>query len=340
MSNNLVQAFPVQHFPTEVPDQVVVSVVVVTYNHEKYIAECLDSILMQETSFPFEIVLGEDESSDNTRKICVKYATEFPENIRLFLHDRRNVIKIDGNPTGRFNFTYLLNNCQSKYIALCEGDDYWTDPSKLQNQVALLDDGYYSGCFHETQSIYENGELGKIYGHFAPDTIFLKDTFSTTSIFHTSSFIFRNEHLEFPNWFNEVASCDMALFSIICSKAPLIKLPGILSHYRKHIGGLTNTSTHQGFEYHKHRIDLMDNLLNHFPSEKNKILLVRKYHWITAFSLLMDANKKPDWPFVKTILEYLPYLSSSDLKTLFSCFVGYFTLLLKRGFRGNSNDVD
>src|SRR5699024_1992341 len=78
----------------------VVSVCVLAYNHEAYIEDCLEGILMQETSFPIEILLGEDESADSTRKICIDYAEKYPEKIRLLLHNRENNIKVHGRPTG------------------------------------------------------------------------------------------------------------------------------------------------------------------------------------------------------------------------------------------------
>ncbi len=115
-----------------------VSVVVVTYQHIGFIKQCIDSILMQKTNFDFEIILGEDASKDGTRELCIEYAKKYYSKIRLFLHDRKNVIYINGNATGRFNMLHNLLQTKGKYIAICEGDDYWTDPLKLQKQVDYL----------------------------------------------------------------------------------------------------------------------------------------------------------------------------------------------------------
>ena len=116
----------------------VVSVCVITYNHSSYIEQCLNSILEQKVNFNFEICIGEDFSSDGTREICQKYAEKYPDKIRLFLRDRKDVIHLNGEPTGTFNFFATLIRCKGKYIAICEGDDFWTDPLKLQKQVNLL----------------------------------------------------------------------------------------------------------------------------------------------------------------------------------------------------------
>src|SRR5689334_382568 len=81
-----------------------VSAIVLTYQHAPYISQCLESILMQQTNFPFEIIVGEDESSDGTREICEKFAENYPDKIRLFLRSRKDVIYYNGSPTGRYNF--------------------------------------------------------------------------------------------------------------------------------------------------------------------------------------------------------------------------------------------
>ena len=86
------------------------SVLITTYNHEKYIRQALDSVLMQKTDFDFEILIGEDDSKDLTREICKEYAEKYASKVRLFLNDRANVIYLNGKPTGRWNFINLLNH--------------------------------------------------------------------------------------------------------------------------------------------------------------------------------------------------------------------------------------
>lgn len=138
----------VRHYPSTAPERPLVSVCVQTYMHEEYIQQCLDGILMQATNFDFEVLVGEDDSSDNTRQICIAYADKYPHKLRLFLHDRSNVIYVDGSPTGRYNFMYNLKKARGKYIAICEGDDYWTDANKLQRQVDYLEADSELGLVH------------------------------------------------------------------------------------------------------------------------------------------------------------------------------------------------
>src|SRR5690606_31882199 len=155
------QNVPVEEYPSQIHENPVVSVCVQTYQHAPFIRECLDSILMQKTDFPFEILLGEDASTDGTREICIEYADKHPDKIRLFLHNRLNNIKIIDTPTGRFNTLYNFYTANGKYIAFCEGDDYWTDPNKLQHQFEFMDSNpEYSICGHDGY-IKKNGSIIK-----------------------------------------------------------------------------------------------------------------------------------------------------------------------------------
>lgn len=109
----------------------VVSVRTSTYNHGPYIRQCIEGVLMQRTTFPFEFIIGEDFSTDETRKIVFEYAEKYPDIIR--------VITADYNVGTKANGRRCIRACRGKYIAICEGDDYWIDPLKLQKQVEFLE---------------------------------------------------------------------------------------------------------------------------------------------------------------------------------------------------------
>ena len=128
--------------------QPLVSVRVITYNHEKYIAQCIEGILMQKTDFPFEIIIGEDCSTDDTRKIVLEYGEKYPEKIRVIISEK-NVGAVQ-------NTLRVGDACRGKYQAYCEGDDYWIDPLKLQKQVDLMEsDPDMSLSFHNAFIINE-----------------------------------------------------------------------------------------------------------------------------------------------------------------------------------------
>jgi glycosyltransferase involved in cell wall biosynthesis len=135
----------------EVPNKVkdfisdpLVSVYVATYQHADFIQACIESILLQQTNFPFELIIGEDFSTDGTREIVFNYAASFPEKIR--------VITADFNVKQSANRIRSIQACRGRYIALCDGDDAWNDPFKLQKQVDFLEQHPdYSMCYHSYQ---------------------------------------------------------------------------------------------------------------------------------------------------------------------------------------------
>jgi glycosyltransferase involved in cell wall biosynthesis len=170
-----------------------VSVVVVTYNHYAFIEECLDSILSQKVNFEFEILIGEDDSNDGTREICMRYAKEYPDKIKLILRDRKDVIYINNKPTGRFNFIETTQAVSGKYIALCEGDDYWINSLKLQIQVDFLEENWeYAGAAHNALingvKLFEKSSKGQ-------SKLSIANLFGDW-ILPTASLLFRREALD------------------------------------------------------------------------------------------------------------------------------------------------
>ena len=117
-----------------------VSILSITYNHSKYVAQALDSFVMQKTGFDFEVIIADDASTDNNQVVIKTYAYKYPDIIKPILRDKN----IGMNP----NFLDALSKCQGKYIAMCEGDDYWTDPYKLQKQVDFLEANPDYGLIH------------------------------------------------------------------------------------------------------------------------------------------------------------------------------------------------
>lgn len=116
----------------------VVTVVMVTYQHARFVRRSLEGALGQDAPFPFEVLVGEDGSTDGTREICVELAARHPDRMRLFLRDRKDMIRIDGRATGRTNFLKLMAELRGEFVALLEGDDGWTHPHKLVRQVEYL----------------------------------------------------------------------------------------------------------------------------------------------------------------------------------------------------------
>lgn len=164
-----------------------VSVAVATYQHANYIKECLDGILMQKTSFPFEVIVGEDGSVDGTQEICKEYAEKYPDKIRLFIRDRKLSQYVDGEgKVTRFNGIWNRMSARGKYIAWCEGDDYWTDPLKLQKQVDYLESHPQCGmCYAQVKNYVQmEGKFGRVWGgdYTSFENLFHKNTIPTLTV--------------------------------------------------------------------------------------------------------------------------------------------------------------
>lgn len=140
-------------------ESVCVSVFMLAYNQEQYIAQAIDGVLMQRTNFPVELIIGEDLSTDATHDICRRYAAKYPDKIKLLLNESN----LGLGP----NYVRTYGECTGKYVAICDGDDYWTDPLKLQKQVDFLEDqSDFEIVFTNNKNIYPSGkkEIRKIEG--------------------------------------------------------------------------------------------------------------------------------------------------------------------------------
>ncbi|MEZ4805929.1 MAG: glycosyltransferase [Flavobacteriales bacterium] len=233
-----------------------VSILVPTYQHKEYIAACLEGILMQRTNFPFEVLVGEDESSDGTREICQRYAAAHSDRIRLFLRSRKDVLHIMGRPTGRANLLDLIKESKGSLIALCEGDDVWVDPEKLQCQVdALANDPTATGCFTNVL----NDRLGVRSPYFEvgvtlepPSRATQKDLLLSFGL-PTCSFLFvRDELMPLPPELWKAPVADSLLFAHVSRNGHFIYLPRYTAVRHMHPGGLNSMRT----KAHKFRVNL------------------------------------------------------------------------------------
>jgi len=214
--------------------QPLVSVRTITYNHEKYIAQCLEGILMQRTDFPFEAVIGEDCSTDRTREIVLAYAKKYPDKLRVITSEE-NVGVVQ-------NALRVQRACRGKYQAFCEGDDYWIDPLKLQKQVDLLEaHPDLTLCFHNVFVVRETDFRVRLYVTFA-----LKETLNFAEAcpisIPTASVMARSEILaSLPQWRFDVWDPDTVLLLWCAHHGNLGYLNEIMSVYRRHPGSLTSS---------------------------------------------------------------------------------------------------
>jgi glycosyltransferase involved in cell wall biosynthesis len=195
---------------------------------------------MQKTSFSFEIILGEDESKDGTREICEEYAEKYPNKIVLFLRSRKDVIYVNGNPVGRYNFIQCIKSTRGKYIAICEGDDYWSDPYKLQKQIDFLEQNPdFAICFHNSRILNED-DPEKISYSNAMDQVEITtfDDLARGEYIYTATCVFRNEHFKkFPEkYYLFINNYTLDLHNAQFGKIKYLN--EVMSVYRKHKGGI------------------------------------------------------------------------------------------------------
>ena len=213
-----------------------VNICMITYNHEAYIAQAIESILMQITSFDTRLIIGEDCGRDGTRRICMEYAERYPDKITL-IPATENVGMLQ-------NFHRTYRACTGKYIAFCEGDDYWTDEHKLQKQVDFLENNpSYSSCFHKVKLRTErNAGGGK---EWIMHSSFEKDTFDTKDLLGpwfiaSPSFVFVNyPDLELPDWFFNCRFGDLPFMLFLSLRGNIKLIDEVMAVYRQHDQGMS-----------------------------------------------------------------------------------------------------
>ena len=181
-----------------------VSVLCTAFNHGEYIAQALESFVSQQTDFPFEVLVNDDRSSDNTADIIREYAEKYPHIIRPFIQEKN----LYSQGINIYDHVFYPN-AKGKYFAICEGDDYWTDPMKLQLQVDFLENHpEYSACVHNTLISHCDGSAADrelIPPSEDRDLPFEHVIKGMAVSFHTSAILARREYLEESPDFKAVA---------------------------------------------------------------------------------------------------------------------------------------
>lgn len=226
-----------------------VSVICLTYNQDKYVRDCLEGFVMQQTSFPYEILVYDDASTDETTDIIREYVSKYPDIFKPTFYKKNNY----SQGLGFVGLYTGIKEAQGKYVAYCEGDDYWTDPHKLQKQVDFLETHPdYEICAHETMIKLENGDVQSVQFSQTDVNIFLdrsnrtdyqfEDTL-TGNIFHISSLMYRNFDIQLPDWTAQISAFDMMFYMLLAQKGLIHVLHDSMSVYRSHSDSLTTSGT-------------------------------------------------------------------------------------------------
>lgn len=303
-------------------NQPLVSIPVITYNQEKYIVQTLDSILEQKCNFPFEIIIGEDCSTDRTLELCLDYQRKYPNIIKV-LDNNENLGLLK-------NYHRTIMACKGKYIAGCAGDDYWIDILKLQKQVDLFERNLGYGLVHTNYKLFyqdknlfkenlnKNIPIGDVYEEYIINSFIGAPTtcFKSSIFLEYYRFLKKTEKQFFPE--------DRFFFQFIASKHEIGYIKDVTTVYRKHDTSITSFKTlEQEIEFIKSSYDVRFYFIENVRavSDEFKIQLYKKYYkkLLNYYFQSMDkVNSKETFALLKDITkpkigDYLKYFGSMNI---------------------------
>ena len=273
-----------------------VSVLMITYNHAPYIAQALDSILAQERDFDLEIVIGEDCSTDHTRAIVLDYQRRYPDIVRPLLPSR--------NIGAMNNQIQVMEACRGRYVAILEGDDYWTDASKLQRQVAYLESHptaalVFTDCvvINEQGDVIEENHVPAKYRHGFTLNELLRE-YCPPAL----TVLYRNVIPTMPVEFRHVINGDYVLFALLGQHGTIDYLAGSTAHYRRHTGGVWSL-TSQERQFHSNLTTKLAMLSYFGPAHQKVIMQAVNWYYVYLLSLLWQQGRRTEfWSLYRTFL--------------------------------------
>lgn len=285
-----------------------VSIVCITFNQEKYIAQCLDGLVMQKTDFPLEILVHDDASTDSTSKIILGYKKKHPDLFKVTI-ERENRFSKDG-----FSFIgEMFKDAKGQYIALCEGDDFWTDPNKLQLQFNFLEKNLdYALCFHPVKVFFENAEQkSAIYPAISDKSKFTIKNLIQTNFIQTNSVMYRKQ--KYDDLVSDVMPADWYLHLYHARFGRIGFLNKVMSAYRKHQQGLWWESDKPNDTFlakNWREIALLYKKMLTLFDEKDKTIKKIIYSNITGlFCVLIEVGKRNKSDIFKLSMEEFPEFS-------------------------------
>lgn len=256
-----------------------VSVAMIAYNVGKYLEAAVESVLDQECDFRVQLVIGEDCSTDNTRELALSYQSKYPSIVKVLLPKNNQGLTQNSVAT--------QHACEGEYIALLDGDDYWTANNKLQTQIDFLDSNpEFSGSAHQAEIIFDDvkGE-DRMFGSDSDTTLFLNDTI-THRKFHTSSLIYRRSIWEKTGGIpSTILSNERAIYPMVAIFGKINYLGKPMCIYRRSSIGISARITMKELEKDLKMIPWLKSISNDFPTNQFRSFL--------HFSTYTYALKKP-----------------------------------------------
>ena len=240
-----------------------VSVVCMVYKHEPYLRQCFDGFVMQKTSFPIEILVNDDCSPDGSAEVMREYEERYPDLFHCIYQKENQYSK------GKMAWwEVLFPMAQGEYIAICEGDDYWIDPYKLQKQVDFMDQhSDYVACFHNARVQYDDhvSLFNAMDENHYPST---EDIIKRHWFIATPTLFFRNVLRDYPEWRGEVLNGDYLLELLLAREGKFYYMDDAMAVYRQDGQGMSSVLK-------RNKVDMVDRLISLL--EKTKPLFDEKY---------------------------------------------------------------
>ncbi len=296
-----------------------VDILMPTYNHEKFISEAIQSVVKQECTFAYRLIIGDDHSNDGTNKICKDFAEKLPEKICLI--SQKNNIGMAAN------YKFLFQTSKAKYVAILEGDDYWTDMHKLQKQVDILENNSDIGLVHTNYySLYENEQKKK--GHLF-ETIeqnsgnVIGPTHTATININPLTSCFRadlaKQYVDFDFIIsNKLLTVDVFLWAEICRRSQVAYIDQVTGVYRVHSAAITGNRNIEAIEkFSKTSHKLVNYLMDKYEASKDvrdnfnselKFNLI--YHYLLANHMDKARMELQNIKVIKTYRQKMIYLSA------------------------------
>ncbi|MCA0931590.1 glycosyltransferase [Lutimonas saemankumensis] len=320
---------------------IAVSCCLITYNHEDYIEDCLKGMIDQIFEHPFEIIIGDDCSSDKTSDICRKYMNLYPKIIKYKRRER--------NIGMNMNWIKSIQECSGKYIALCEGDDYWVDNKKIHKQFKILENNpNYIICHHWHKfSALKNGAWMEFEAPISNDGYLRRETGTLKNIFEnklrikTRTMFFRNIFVPnfFPEWFKNVSFVDVPITFLLGNYGNFYFIDESMSVYRQTETGVSKSGLsilgrpkfnvqhyknwieiwdyadcHYDYKYHDKASKTIDyfyiRIINNLPIRFGSIIQILKYNFFIRKTSKLRATRNG--------IFIIQYFFKSFLKRLYS----------------------
>ncbi|MCD8184113.1 MAG: glycosyltransferase [Bacteroides sp.] len=292
--------------------EIKVSVLMLAYNQERYIDEAIRSVMLQETNFPFELVIGNDASTDATGSICEAWREKYPEQIVLF--NRKENLGLQQN------FTQTYAHCRGQYIAICEGDDFWTNKQKLQLQADFLDaHPDYSTCFHRVINYYEDRDMKSLSNGGQKEDTDILDLARSNYISNVSAMFRRNLFGELPEWFARVSTYDYAIHLLNAQYGKIHYMNRPMAVYRQHSNAIWSEA---GMDK---KLDIAlvirELLMDYFKTKRTDVYdCLRQAHAQICLSLIRYYLRSGQTEQVehteKRLLNYQPQWNMEDVKRM------------------------